>query len=77
MPHYFFHIRMADGVVQDDEGREMPDLDAARREAIQSARDITNAQNQARLPGRAQAIEVVDEHGDVVLTVPCAPTHLH
>lgn len=39
MPRYFFHIRTAGGQLnRDDERVELPDLDAAAREAAETAR---------------------------------------
>ena len=37
---YFFHIRDLLGRVSDQEGSELPDMEAARREARASARDL-------------------------------------
>ena len=38
VPRYFFHTRDGDGLALDDEGSELPSLDAARDEAIASAK---------------------------------------
>ena len=40
MPVFFFHLTECGSVTEDWEGREFPDLDAARVEAIASARDV-------------------------------------
>ena len=40
MPRYFFHIRDDDRLIRDDEGAELPDLAAARKEAALSAQEI-------------------------------------
>ena len=40
MPTFFFHLATPDGLVPDDRGTELPNVDAARNEAIASARAI-------------------------------------
>ena len=69
MPLFFLHMRNED-LVEDKEGLFLEDAEAARREAIRSARDILCAelrQGRLRLNGE---IEVVDEFGQPILTVP-------
>ena len=44
MPLYFMHIRNSDGLIEDPDGIELPDLEAAKEEAILSARDIVGNQ---------------------------------
>ena len=71
MARYFFHLRDGDRLLLDDEGEELPDLVAARSYAIESARQLLS---QAVLSATAfslhQQIEVVDEAGRTVLTMP-------
>jgi hypothetical protein len=72
MARYFFHLRDGDNLLADDgEGQEFPNLEAVRLEAIESARDILS---EAALSGTAgslrQQIEVTDESGRTVLTMP-------
>lgn len=71
MARYLFHVRDRDTLLEDDgEGEELPDLEAARRHAIESAREILS---EAALLGKAgslrQQIEVVDASGKTVLTM--------
>jgi hypothetical protein len=40
MPRYTFNIRLDGGIIEDEEGLELPGLDAAREEAILSARSL-------------------------------------
>ena len=40
MPKYFFHLATPGKLVIDNEGRELPELDAARQEAQDLAREI-------------------------------------
>ena len=69
MPHYFFHIR-DDGTRQEDrEGLELPDAQAARKEAVKRACAIWSKHPPE--PGRnRQVFEIADETGVTVLQVP-------
>ncbi len=40
MPRFFFHARDGDQRIDDPEGTDLPDLDAARAEAVVGAREI-------------------------------------
>ena len=40
MPRYFLDIRMATGTVRDPEGVDLPDIEAARCEALRVAEDL-------------------------------------
>ena len=40
MARYFFHLRHGDTLLPDDEGLELPDLEAVRSYAVESARQL-------------------------------------
>lgn len=40
MPRYRFNVHDGLGLVEDEEGCELPDVDAARREAVKGARSL-------------------------------------
>ena len=72
MARYFFYLRDGDRLLpDDDEGEELRDMEAVRSYAIQSARELLS---QAALNGKAaslrQQIEVLDERGQTLLTIP-------
>ena len=69
MPRYYFHLRN-DLSVDDPEGAELPDLDAARIRAEKYAVDMSAASvlEHARINLRHR-IEVADASGKTVLTV--------
>lgn len=70
MPRYYFNVSDHARVIIDDEGIELPGLDAAREEAVAAARELVS---QSVLKGAAcngRAFEIVDDQGRVVLTVP-------
>ena len=69
MPRYFFHVRDADSFSPDTEGQDLPDLEAARREAISANREILG---EKLLHGGAldhRQIQIADESGAVLLAL--------
>jgi uncharacterized protein DUF6894 len=40
MGRFYFHVRAGDELTPDDEGMDLPDLSAAKREAVPSAREL-------------------------------------
>jgi len=69
MPRFYFHLR-DDLDVPDDEGVDLPDLEAARAEAVRCAR-ITFGED-AKHDGRVvlhHRIDIEDEQGAVLDTV--------
>ena len=66
MPRYFFHVREGAEVSRDWEGQELPNVEAARREAIAANREIMG---EKILHGGSldhRSIEIADETGHVV-----------
>jgi hypothetical protein len=67
MPRYRFHI-FNDIQTMDGDGKELPDLEAARVNAIQGARGIMADELQTK--GHINLthwIEIEDEHGDMTV----------
>lgn len=72
MPRFFFHVRDGAEASLDREGQELPDTEAARREAICSAREMLG---EGILHGGHldhRQIEIADESGTVLATVSAA-----
>jgi hypothetical protein len=77
MPLFFLHMRSEDLVedgVEDREGLFLEDAEAARREAIRSARDILCAELRKGRLSLGGQIEVADQYGQPILTVPFRET---
>ena len=72
MARYFLRLRDGDTLLADDgEGQEFKSMAAVRREAIDSARVIlSEAARSGKAGSLNQRIEVLDEAGATVLTVP-------
>jgi hypothetical protein len=69
MGRFYFHLRADDHVSHDDQGQDLPDLFAARREAIQSAREILAGAIRAGYTSVPDAVVIIDEAGRLLETV--------
>ena len=69
MPRFFFRVRDGDGLSEDPEGSELPNLDAARAEALAAARQlVADRLRRGDLSG-GQAFEICDDAGRLLATV--------
>jgi len=69
MNKYYFNFREGDSVERDRIGMYLPNLDAARDEAIRTWNDLIEiVANGGELPDCA--IQITDASGDPVLTIP-------
>lgn len=69
MPRFFLHV-FNDTSALDTEGSELPDLEAARRDAVQGIRELIAEEIVAgRAVSRRHRIEIQDEHGKHLHTV--------
>ena len=66
MPHYYFHVREGADLSRDEEGQDLPNADAARREAINSSREILGEKLLHGGSLNHRTIEIADETGHVV-----------
>ena len=65
MRTFYFHLKHGEHLIADEEGVTLPDLAAARHEALQAAHDLADAIKTGN-PNVADAIVVVDEDGRTV-----------
>ncbi len=68
VPRYFFHV-YDDVIAEDEEGAELPNLAAARLNALRGARELIADQVRRGYMVRSHWIDVVDEQGEKVLTI--------
>jgi hypothetical protein len=66
MPRYFFHVREGRDLNRDGEGQEFADVEAARREAINSVREILGEKLLHGGVLNQRSIEIADQTGHVV-----------
>ena len=70
MPRFFFHVYNGIGFVEDEGGRDLPDIHRAREEGIKGIRSIMSDEvlkGRIDLRGR---IEIADETAALVCTIP-------
>ena len=69
MPRFFFHVRDDGRLFEDPDGGELPDLDAARAEAVAAAREVFTEQVRAGRPPSITQVEIRDGEGRLLDTV--------
>ena len=78
MPRYYFNLRHRPGpagLAVDQEGEELPDLNAVRERALFMARDmIARTRTDIVRDWFVCSFEITDEQGEHVLTVPFSDT---
>jgi hypothetical protein len=67
---YFFHLHECGVFIPDEEGQELDDAEAARRQAVLEARHVMAAEVQTGKLCLSCRIEVVDETQRPVLAMP-------
>ncbi len=69
MTTFYFHLRYSDGLVEDPDGSELADLEAAIEEAKASARALVAERIGENKLLQPTTIEITDEKGNVLHTV--------
>jgi hypothetical protein len=69
MPRFFFHICNGHGFVEDEEGVELPDAPAVRRNAVEAARDVMAGDLREGRLDLTSFIEVEDEAHRLLFTL--------
>lgn len=70
MPHYYFHLRDGNDVIEDPEGSAFLNLQAARQEALATAREILAERVRTGQVVGGQQIDICDSKGHRLSTVP-------
>ncbi len=71
MPRYYFNV-YDDIIAIDEEGLDLPNVEAARLQALIGARDLIATQVRHGYFVRSHWIDVTDERGELVLKLPFA-----
>ncbi|MBX9930910.1 MAG: hypothetical protein K2Y56_05145 [Methylobacterium sp.] len=69
MPRYYLHIRDGERTIPDEEGYDLPDLDAAKAEAVEGARTVLSEKLKIGELLDGQRIDIMDEAGSLLATV--------
>ena len=69
MPRYYFHVRSGSDLARDPEGSDLPDIDAARKQAVGMACRAWS-ERPPESTDNNETFEITDEAGQVVLKVP-------
>ena len=70
MPRYYFHFRSAQDIAKDDQGTDLPDLEAAHAAALASARELVADAIKAGYDDIPESILITDEVGKELASVP-------
>ena len=70
MARFFFDVINGTGLVQDDEGQDLPGLPAARDVAIEGARSIIQEEVSLGIIDLSGRVEVRDADRQTVLSIP-------
>src|SRR5215210_4326878 len=70
MSRLYFHLQAGGQVVPDDEGTDLPDVSAAQREAMQSARELLADAIKSGKPEVAEAFVIRDAAGRALSVTP-------
>jgi hypothetical protein len=74
MARYFMHLLNGHGLELDREGVELPDVEAARRHALQAGVDIVASELKDGCPSVHLTVYVDDEANERILTLPISAT---
>ena len=69
MPRFYMHVCNGDGFTEYEDGRDLPDIDAARQMAIDGLRGILSDEMKAGQLNMASFIEIEDAGRALVMTV--------
>jgi hypothetical protein len=71
MPHFYFHLRQGEEIIEDGEGQDLPDVAAAQNEALKSLREMA-AQRILSGDDFPDSFLVTDADGNEITSVPMA-----
>lgn len=69
MPSFYFHVRDGDALFEDPDGSELPDLEAARAEAVTAAREAFAELIRRGKAAASRRFEIADGAGRILATV--------
>lgn len=70
MNRYFFNLRSGNEIARDRLGMFLPDLDAARAEALDTCRDLSLMAELSGEPVSDCELQIADADGEALLAIP-------
>jgi hypothetical protein len=70
MARFYFHIRRGEELVTDEEGVDLPDVEAARREGLLAAREILAEMVLHNEVVDGEEFQIANDQGVLVATIP-------
>ena len=70
MPRFYFHLTDAAGRLDDPEGMELPDAEAAWFQAVRSVRELMRADLCLGSSWQEKRVHIEDENGHAVQQIP-------
>jgi hypothetical protein len=74
MPLYFFDVLDGDEIILDEEGHDLPDVEAARSEGVKGAREQIGFAAKDGIDATHCVFRIRNEAGEVVVTIPFRET---
>jgi len=72
MGRFYFHLKQNNELLPDEEGIELPSVEAARTEALKTVRELVSQAITAGKPNVPEALVIADEAGRTLEIVPLA-----
>jgi hypothetical protein len=69
MPRYYFNIYDHGRLIVDEEGTDLPDVAAARKEAEEGARELLADALRAHTEINGKSMEILDASGNLIATL--------
>jgi hypothetical protein len=70
VPRFYLHAKRDDGILEDAKGIDLPDIEAARCEALEAARDLVVMAIYARQDLEIESIYIATADGEKLDEVP-------
>ena len=70
MAKFYFHIRRGEELVTDEQGVDLPDVEAARNEGLLAAREILAEMLLHNEVVDGQEFQIANDQGELVATIP-------
>ena len=70
MPTFFFDLIKHNDVIEDDQGQDLPDIEAAKLEGLASARELIADAAKKGILATSPVFRIRNESGDVLATIP-------